>query len=216
MNGSRDVEIQPLTSGFDISTRFGNWGALTFNTTGADGSACTITIADVIVQQGTIAVSGTGKVLVNAVNTSSSSVAVTNTATLAINAGKVMTTGAIAVSSNATLQVTQSGTNTVNSLTLADNAILGFNFTQRKVSPVLDVTTRANLPENGTVKIKVSAANGSRPLGTSYVITSGGKFTGANLTLDAGSADWVKDISVNEDGNIVLDVKESGLHIHIR
>ena len=81
---------------------------------------------------------------------------------------------------------------------------------------MLDVTTRANLPENGTVKIKVSAVNGSRPLGTSYVITSGGKFTGANLTLDAASADWVKDISVNADGNIVLDVKSSGMHIHIR
>ena len=162
-------------------------------------------------------VTGTGKVICNyAKSDATSSFSVQSSATLALKSGADIGTGAISVSSNATLQVTQSGTNTVNSLTLADNAILGFNFTQSKVSPVLDVTTSVTLPENGTVKVKVSAANGSRPLGTSYVISSGGKFTGANLALDAGSANWIKDISVNADGNIVLDVKSSGMHIHIR
>ena len=220
MNGSQEVEIQPLTSGFDISTKFGNWGSLTFNMTGADGSACTITIADAIVREGTIAISGTGKVLVDAVNTSSSSVAVTNTATLAINPGKVMTTGSITVSSNATLQVAQSGTVTLGgNLTLADGAILAFNYTDRNNAPVLDVTGKTvTLGDQSNVVVKVTASSGIRPPSKNnpYALTSGGGFTGANLTFDAGSAYWAKEISVNEDGNIELEVKSSGFYINLR
>ena len=223
-NGDHPVEVRPLNSGFTISTRMGLNSEVTFNTTGADGNPYTITVGNdgngYIGNTGTANVTGTGKVLVDAVNTLSGAVNVNGTATLAINPEKVMTTGAITVSSNATLQVTQSGTVALGgNLTLADGAILGFNYTDKDSAPVLDATGKTvTFGEQANVVVKVTAANGSRPKykHNPYVLTSGGGFTGANLTLDAGSADWAKDINVNEAGNIILNVKSSGIYILVR
>ena len=128
-----------------------------------------------------------------------------------------MTTGAITVASGATLQVTQSGTVALGgNLTLADGAILDFNYTDKYSAPALDVTGKTvTLGEQANVVVK---ANGTRPNSkyNPYLLTSGGGFTGANLELDAGSAEWVKNISVNADGNIVFNVKEAGIFILIR
>ena len=44
------------------------------------------------------------------------------------------------------------------------------------------------------------------------VLTSGGKFVGATVSLAPGAPDWVNDISV-VDGEIVLDVKNIGMMI---
>ena len=225
-NGSRPVEIRPLDSGFTISTKVGINSDVTFNTTGADGNPYTITIGNGtsgnVERSGTLNVIGTGTVVDNFTETSSyamsGAVNVGNQATLAVNPGKTMTTGTISVSSNATLQVAQSGTFALGGgLTLADGAILGFNFTQKKFAPVLDLTDKT-VSVNGEVKVKVTAATGIRPIikSNQFALTSGGKFTGASVSLAEGSADWAKGVSVDENGDIVLALKSTGIYILVR
>ena len=214
-NGSRPVEIRPLDSGFTISTKVGINSDVTFNTTGSDGNPYTITIGNGtsgnVERSGTLNVIGTGTVVDNFTETSSyamsGTVNVGNQAMLAVNPGKTMTTGTISVSSNATLQVAQSGTFALGGgLTLADGAILGFNYTDRNSAPVLDATGKTvTFGEQSDVVVKVTGA--VRPKKDAYVLTSGGKFTGANVSLAADSETWAKAVNVNEDGNLELQLK---------
>ena len=211
--------MQPLDSDFSVLTTVSDVTALTFNTTGADGNPRTITVGNggTFGWYGNLNITGSGRFVVDAENSFTGAVTVNDTATLAINPGKKMTTGAITVASGATLQVPESGTVTLGGgLTLADGAILDFNYTDKDSAPAIDVTGKAvTLGEQANVVVK---ANGTRPNSkyNPYLLTSGGGFTGANLTLDADSAEWVKDISVNADGNIVFNVKEAGIFILIR
>ena len=48
------------------------------------------------------------------------------------------------------------------------------------------------------------------------MLTSGGKFVDANVSAAADVPKWVKSVSVNDDGDIVLVVKPSGVAIFIR
>ena len=66
------------------------------------------------------------------------------------------------------------------------------------------------------MKVKVSAADGKRAKGGIHVLTFGGAFTGANVVLAEGHPDWAKGVSVNADGNIVLDVKMLGTVVIVR
>ena len=91
----------------------------------------------------TLTVKGSGTVVCNYVQNNKSKfngeVVVKDTATLAVNAGKCVTTGRITVNAGATLEVAQSGTVELDGvLTLKDGARLKFDFTQRRVCPVLD------------------------------------------------------------------------------
>ena len=98
---------------------------------------------------------------------------------------------------------------------MEDSAILGFNFTERKVAPVLSVATdkTVTLGDNGTVSVKVSAVDGIRPKGSSYVlISSGGAFADATVSLAVGAPDWVKGVSV-ADGEIVLEARPTGFQL---
>ena len=145
---------------------------------------------------------------------------VTNTATLAINAGKRVTTGVITVNSNATLSVAQSGTVALGGgLVLRDGACLGFNFTARNEQPVLNLTDKTVTFDEGettNIVVKVSMANGARPAGGTHVVTSGGQFADATLSLSADAPKWVTGVSVNDDGNIVLGVKPLGTMFFVR
>ena len=225
-NGDRPVEICPIDCEFTISTKVGINSDITFNTTGADGNPYTITIGNGtngnVERSGTLNVIGTGTVVDNFTETSSyamsGAVNVGNQATLAVIPGKTMTTGTISVSSNATLQVAESGSFALGGgLTLADGAALGFNFTQKKVAPVLDLTDKT-VTVNGEVKVKVTAATGIRPIikSNQFALTSGSKFTGASVALAEGTADWVKGVSVDENGDIVLALKSTGIFILVR
>ena len=205
------INIRPLDSDFAISTSMSTYNAtLTFDTMGADGNPHAITVGDggLLGNNGPVNVSGAGRFVVDAENTLAGAVFVTNTATLAVNAGKTMTTGTISVSSNATLQVAQSGTVALDGgLTLADGAILGFNFTQRKIAPVLNVS--GDVTTNGTIKVKLEGVQPAFLNGGKHVLTSGGKFTNAAVSLAEGSATWANGVSV-ENGNIVADIKPMG------
>jgi len=151
------------------------------------------------------------------INRGDKTVTVAGGTTLALMPGSNIKASSLSVESGSSLEVATSGTVGFDaSLQLANGAALGFNFTANRDAPVLNVATSVTLPENGTVKVKVSAANGIRPSKTSYTLTSGGKFTGVSVAVAEGSADWVKGVSVNENGDIVLEVKSAGVFIFFR
>jgi hypothetical protein len=103
-------------------------------------------------------------------------------------------------------------------LTLKDRAVLGFNFTTRD-EPVLNLTGKTVTFDEGpttNVVVKISADAGMRPKSGANVLTSGGNFGAATVSLAEGAPDWVKGISVNEAGNIVLDVKPMGMVIVVQ
>ena len=139
----------------------------------------------------------------------------TETATVAMNVGCAPTRSAISVAGGATLEVAESGTVELkNDLTLADGACLGFNFTENQLAPKLDATGKT-VTLGGTVVVKVSAAEGRRGKGGLNVLTTGGKFAGADVSLAEGHPDWVKSVSV-VDGEIAIDVKNKGVALFIR
>ena len=196
----------------------------TLNTTqyGTENVAATVTVNAAITRyssghNGGINVTGCGRVVFNSVSKFTKGLAVSDKATVAVNPGMRPGNGTVTVHDGATLEVAQSGeVALVGDLTLADGANLGFNFTDKNTKPVLDVTGKTvTLGENGTVAVKVSAADGIRPKGGSYALTSGGKFTNANISLASGAPDWVKGVSV-ADGEIVLDVKSRGFKLIVK
>ena len=214
--GSSNGEIT-LKAGADFtaSAPIAVVSSVKFDTTDESGNARTITSTDGLESSGKITIAGSGTFVADSDYseslTHSGSVTVTDTATLAINAGKAISKGTITVNSGATLKVAESGTVALQGgLTLADNATLAFNFTDRGIAPVLDVTDKT-VTANGTVTVKFSAADGINPKGgKTYQLTSGGKFAGIEVSLDeGGKPDWVKDISV-VDGDIYMEVMPKG------
>ena len=178
---------------------------------------------------GTNTISGTGRVVANydiddLTSTASSKIqpfVVTNSATFAIMPGADIGSGAVTVESGATLEVAQSGTVTLGGdLTLKEGAKLGFNYTTRD-EPVLDLTGKTVTFDEGettNVTVKISADTGKRAKGGANVLTSsGGQFSGVTVSLDeTNKPDWAMGVSVNENGEIVLDVKPFGTIIFVR
>ena len=221
--------LHSRTEGFSIDAANGicysgdSAGVTTINTTqyGTEDVPATVTINAVYKKQsntnpGAMIVTGCGTVLFNSVSTFSNGLTVTNTATVAVNPGMQPGAGTVTVRNGATLKVAQSGTVALNGgLTLDDGAALGFNFTERRTVPVLDVTGKT-VTLNGSVAVKISATEGIRPKGGATVLTAGGAFTGANVSLAPGTPDWAKGVSVNAEGNIVLAVKPKGLMVFVK
>jgi len=221
--------LRPWYSDFTIGDR-GNGTAcfvmnrdVTFCTDDESGTGRTITLDAITRGNGTaptITVSGSGTLRVNkaAINTTQPPVVVTNTATLAIKPGASLTTSALTLNAGTTLRVAESGTVALGGdLTLKAGAMLGFNYTT-KGAPVLNLTDKTVTFDEGAttnVVVKIST-DGKRGRGGVYALTSGGKFAGVNVSLAEGYPDWVKGISVNADGNIVIDVKPSGLVVYIK
>ncbi|MBR0066169.1 MAG: hypothetical protein IJQ00_01130, partial [Kiritimatiellae bacterium] len=227
-SGANDVVyLRPWHSDCTIGTKPGSTADLviyrgTVAHIGTDdeiGVARTVTCDGLIFYEGAVIVEGSGTFVVNHPgNTHSGTWTINDTATVAVKPGSKTGTGAVTVNAGATLAVSASGTVAHGgALTLADGAALGFNFTQKKVAPVLDLTDKT-VTVNGEVKVKVTAAAGIRPMikGNQFALTSGGKFTGASVALAEGSADWAKGVSVDENGDIVLAVKSTGIYILVR
>ncbi|MBP5511363.1 MAG: hypothetical protein J6Z49_10640 [Kiritimatiellae bacterium] len=177
----------------------------------------TVTL-DGMVTVGPMHITGNGKVVFSNENSSFGGLTVQDTATASVKVGCKPGNGLVTVNSGATLEVAESGAVALGGgLTLVDGAALGFNFTEKATAPVLDVTGKTvALGENGTVVVKVSAAEGKRAKGGAHVLTSGGAFTDANVTLAADAPDWAKGVSVNADGNIVLEAIPSGFILIVR
>ncbi len=229
-NSDGDAQtIRPWYSDFIIGTGAGNtdgldmwmFRSITFNTDDENGVGRKITLnaRPRFNHTPSFTVAGSGTVLVNSVasNNAQPPVTVTDTATLAFAPGALLTTDTITVASGATLAVAGSGTFALGGdLTLADGACLGFNYSTRN-APVLDLTDKeVTLGDNKNIVVKITSENGKRAKSGKNVLTSGGNFAGANVTLAEGAPDWVGGISVDETtGNIVLDVKPKGLVFRI-
>lgn len=101
-------------------------------------------------------------------------------------------------------------------LSLANGACLGFNFTEKTAAPTLAASANVSLP--ATVTVKISSADGVRPKSGTYVLTSFGGFDAEDVTvqLAADVPDWVKSLSVNDDGNLELAVKRKGFTLIVK
>ena len=65
----------------------------------------------------------------------------------------------------------------------------------------------------GAVNVKVSATGKVRPVGGEHVLTTGGGFTGATVTLVTEDLpQWMAggSVGVNDDGDLVLSVVSDG------
>ena len=122
-NSANDCWIHPYTNDFTIAVNTVVRSSIDhheLNTTGyGDGLPHTITLDAGCADNGQLYIAGTGKVVVNSVPTATSDkaaysggVTVTNTATLAINEGKKLTTGTITFAAGTTLEVPSSGVET--------------------------------------------------------------------------------------------------------
>ena len=165
---------------------------------------------------GPMRVEGNGKVVfANEYNTFSG-LTVTDTATASVKAGCKPGTGAVTLEAGTILEVAESGTATIDGvLTLADGAALAFNFTDRKTPPQLALSL-GNLTANGAVNVKISGE--VWPTGGEKLLTTCGGFDaeGVTVSLAEGAPKWAKRVYVNEDGNIVLDVKPRGTRVIVR
>jgi hypothetical protein len=217
---------------FSIDSPIGlryNWAnpTLTLNTTDyADNSVGrTITGNAVFTVLGTLTVEGKGTficnyspVALNGKDAYSGAITVQQPATFAINPGKYPTTGSTTVNSGATLKVAQSGTVALGgNLSLGDGAVLGFNYTNMG-NPVLALEGKTVTFAEGpttNVTVRITATEGVRAHSGRNVLTTGGKFADATVTLEAGAPKWVKGVSV-ENGEIVLEAKPAGTVIIFR
>ena len=117
-----------------------------------------------------------------------------------------------------TLEVAGSGTvKLTGDLSLADGTALAFNFTDRKTPPQLALSSGKTMTASGAVTVKIPA-DCVRPKGGEYILTTcrGFDAEGVTVSLDAGAPKWVNGLSVNDDGNIVLDVKPWGTMIIVK
>lgn len=138
---------------------------------------------------------------------------VKNSATVSVNKGARPGRGAVTLEDTSTLQVTASATVTLGGvLTIGENANLAFNFTVKDAAPVLGGTAVTAAGES--VNVKVTAADGIRPKGGDYALTSGMDFTGKTVNL-IDKPEWAKGARV-VDGNIVLSVKPKGFMIIVK
>ena len=148
----------------------------------------------------------------------SGAIMVKDTATFAVNPEKYPTTGAISVTNEATFKVAQSGAVTlVGNLSLADGTALAFNFTDRSTPPQLALSSGYTLTASGAVIVKIPA-DCVRPKGGEHILTTCGGFDaeGVTVSLAAGAPKWVNGLSVNDDGNLVIDVKPKGTMIIVK
>lgn len=221
------IYINPWYSDYTIGTKPGTLVDMKvskethFGTTDENGVARTVTADGLFAGSAAVFIEGTGRFVVNNVNTHSGAWTVTNTATLAINAGKRATTGTVTVNAHATLEVAESGTAALGGLTLADGATLAFNFTNLGTAPCFALAEGKSVAfsEGAATNITVRVTASEWPKGGAAVLTSGGGFDapGVNVALAEDSPAWARDrLSVNGDGNLVLDVQPKGMAILFR
>jgi autotransporter-associated beta strand protein len=170
---------------------------------------------------GPMRVEGNGKVVfANEYNTFSG-LTVTDTATASVKAGCKPGTGVVTLEAGTILEVAESGAVTLGGdLALADGSTLAFNFTERKVGPLLALASEKSLSfvGEGEKNIAVKVSGDVWPVGGKHILTATGGFNveGVTVSLAEGAPKWAKSVYVNEDGNIVLDVKPIGMKVIVR
>jgi hypothetical protein len=177
----------------------------------------TIHVLNRIGSSGNMTVKGCGRLVFEHYSDFWGALTVQDTATVAVNPGCGFSRGGkTTVSSGAAVEVAQSGSLSFGrDLTLADGAILGFNFTE-KAPPVLNMSGKTvTLGSQKDIVVNITAVEGKRAYGGVNVLTAGGKFAGANVTLAEGAPKWVRSVRV-ENNEIVLEAYKSGMYIIVK
>ena len=193
-------------------------GKVLFNTTDYYDSSIgrTITVNNAVTDAVIDAV-GTGTLLFNVSGGTSLGLWAANSCTVAVNSNCQPGTGLVVLSDSAALKVAESGTVTLGGeLRMnSSNASLEFNFTDRATAPKLIIPTLNFVSGVSTVNVKISADDDRRPVAGEYVIASStsGNFTGKTINVTAPY--WVESVTVNSSGELVCNVKPSGLIISV-
>ena len=143
-------------------------------------------------------------------------VTVNDGGTLALVPGVTLSNSSVSVENGGAFACAESGTVVLGSdLNLADGAKLKFTFSKRNIAPVLDVAEKTvTLGENKALTVAIDGVK--RPCAGRHVLTSGGKFAEAVVSLDGNHPKWVLGVGVNDDGNIYADIKPIGTRIIVR
>ena len=215
------------TADFTVSTEIVNTRTLTLNPAGHTIALGTDTSASAGAIIGgnvpSLVIAGSGKVVASydiSTWTNNNAFTVSDGATFALTPGTDLGTGMVTVEDGGTLEVAASGTVTLNGgLTLDDGATLAFNFTDRSTVSTLALAEGKSVvfTEGASTNIAVKVS-GVRPKGGAHALTSCGGFgaEGVSVSLAVDAPEWVKGVSVDADGNIVLDVKPRGTMIIVR
>ena len=230
MNADGDEQtIRPWYSDFTIASGAGNdksgydiymYRSVVFNTNDEEGIGRTITLdaRPRFRYSPSFKVSGSGKVLVNSMasNIDQPAITVADSATLAYKPGASLGTGLATVNGGAALEVAMSGKVALKgNLTLKDGAVLGFNFTERAVAPVLDFTDSELIAEGG-IKVRISTPAGKFPISKKHILTSGANLEdGVSVEYLGEKPNWVIGVGV-EDGEIYARIRSLGTKIIVR
>ncbi len=136
--------------------------------------------------------------------------------TLALVPGVTLSNSSISIENGGAFSCAESGNVVSGSdLMIADGAKLKFTFSKRNIAPVLDVAEKTvTLGENKALTVAIDGVK--RPCAGRHVLTSGGKFAEAVVSLDGNHPKWVLGVGVNDDGNIYADIKPMGTRIIVR
>jgi len=140
-SGNGEVTLMAGTD-FTMAAAVYSSSSIKFDTSDESGSPHTISQSSRLEGTGSFSIAGSGTFLCNsALNTTwttASKVSVTDSATLAVNPGKAVTTGEIDMGSGTTFKVPKSGTvEHDGALVLHGGSTLAFTFTEERSAPVL-------------------------------------------------------------------------------
>lgn len=205
--------------GFTKDTTLGG-GTLTLGDGGIFASEGVVATVEASLS-GNLGVYGPGRAVLSAASSSVGALHLGEGATLVVTNGATLTVGSAALAGDAAFFVEAGGTLGVSGtgaaltggpVALSDGAALLFNFTECATAPVLSGT--AVTVDGSSVNVKVTSAEGLRPNGGIYRLTSGIDFTGKTVSL-VDPPQWVKDARI-VDGDIVLEIKPTGLMLIVR
>ena len=221
-----NIHIYPWYGDYTIGTKGGTTRDIIiikptyFHTDDENGVARTVTLNGVADVRSTLTVNGHGRLQVNSNGLNDygiGNITVADSATLAYAPGADLGAGVVTVDADATMEVASGEHTFEGGLTLNDGATLAFNFTESTVTPQIAIAEGKTPTVNGAVKVKISE-DSKWPTAGEKVLTTCGGFDAESVTvsLAEGAPKWAKSVYVNEDGNIVLDVKPMGTRVIVR
>jgi hypothetical protein len=230
-NHTSDKTVIQADADFEISSPIGirqSSQGLTIITSGYsdDSKSYKITATAGFTNEKTLTIQGSGTFAcdytlqkTNGQNAYSGNVTVKDAATLAINAGKNVTSGSITINEGAALTAKGAGVIDLsgNNVALKSDTKLGFEFERFSAAPQFKFGEgKLSFPESGSTNV-VLKISGIYPSSSPFTLTSGYDFRNVtNVALSEDSPKWVKDIYLDDDGNIVLKAKPRGTRIIVR
>jgi len=230
-NNVSDKTVIQADADFEISSPIGirqSSQGLTIITSGYtdDSKSYKITATAGFTNEKTLTIQGSGTFVcdytlqkTNGQNAYSGNVTVKDAATLTINAGKKVTSGSITINEGAALTAKGAGVVDLsgNNVALKSDAKLGFEFERFSTAPQFKFEEgKLSFPESGSTNV-VLKISGIYPSSSPFTLTSGYDFRNVtNVALSEDSSKWVKDIYVDDNGNIVLLAKPRGTRIIMR